>query len=101
MSAGKHTPAPWLIDPDNGDYPMWIRQDGGTSVLGGCGCCGSPNLDIHDARLIAAAPDLLDALQLMVESHGYSSYLSDEDKESSPEVVAARAAIAKATGSAK
>ena len=49
-----------------------------------------------NAALIAAAPDLLGALQELVE------YLSDTDEEGliehSPTMVAARAAIAKATG---
>jgi len=47
-----------------------------------------------DARLIAAAPDLLDALAVLVELVGFQ--ITSEDH---PAVVNARAAIDKATGS--
>ena len=50
--------------------------------------------DKHDARLIAASPELLDALRAMVER-----YCDDESLDSHIDE-AARAAIAKATGEA-
>jgi hypothetical protein len=52
----------------------------------------------ENARLIAAAPDLLDALQAIVKS------LADQDDEGmiehAQQMINARAAIAKATGGA-
>lgn len=103
MSAGKHTPGPWFVDHKS---PFLVRAhddiDGRhIAHVGPANYVPRFDVDEPNARLIAAAPELLEALQSIVENYGYSSYPSDEDKESSPEVVAARAAIAKATGSAK
>ena len=50
--------------------------------------------------LIGAAPDLLEALQRMVAAYGDITIILDgvEQPETDPEIIAARAAIAKATG---
>lgn len=93
MSAAKHTPGPWAIyvpnSLSNDDMAYGIDTDKGTeseSVVlfyGGI-------LKKEDARLIAAAPDLLEALEWvmdrLVDKH--------EDDISAQK---ARAAIAKAT----
>lgn len=42
------------------------------------------------------AADLLKTLEKLVESYGYTSYISDEEKEADPDITAARAAIAQA-----
>lgn len=83
----KHTPGPWVADTEN----AWPVQTG---------CCplvGRPYSIAHgtrnvaaaskpeDARLIAAAPDLLEACK---------AALSDDQ----PYIAKCRAAIAKATG---
>ena len=49
-------------------------------------------------NVAAVAAELLACLEDLVESHGYTSYLSDDEKESEPEVLRARAAIASAWG---
>jgi len=83
-----HTPAPWTYRPaGNFKYPIVQRGDEGGFVVSGL----SSSRQEADARLIAAAPDLLEALR---------SVLSDYEASPCPmrDVVAqARAAIAKAT----
>ena len=103
----KHTPGPWTftseqISDDGVQIHDEIRcfhlQSGDTVVLDGCGCCDSPRLgNPADARLIAAAPDLLEALDdliLLAQAvmHENGGYMVDD------ELSDARAAIAKAKG---
>ena len=90
----KHTPGPWTISEDSGfDYGDTIYSID----------CSDPwvNLGINisrieDARLMAAAPDLLEALEdylLQDEvAQGYGAGIGGEVQDK------ARAAIAKATG---
>jgi hypothetical protein len=97
----KHTPGPWALRRDPSHF------DSLTEITGGI--CGNTkpfrstlevsiggDTDIHtleaNARLIAAAPDLLEALEVIVatehERHGYNPFWTDQ----------AHAAIAKAKG---
>ncbi len=85
----KHTPGPWIYELSNND-DCFTLTSGDKQIIGGCGCCGSPWCVKVDAQLIAAAPDLLEALKAMVES------VTGVDQVSA--VNQARAAIAKATG---
>ncbi len=62
----KHTPGPWRVEA----YGVIVGPSNGFSPFGGCGCCDSPWMNGHDgeacqadARLIAAAPELLEALK--------------------------------------
>jgi hypothetical protein len=88
-----HTPAPWyalaegVTDAAIG-YRAIIDSDGYT-------VCNPSPMGEANARLIAAAPDLLNALD------GLLDYLRDYDAdypEAAPIFGKARAAIAKATG---
>lgn len=87
----KHTTGPWRYEAySEGSKFMKIychnSKYEGDNLRG---YCGEAN-----ARLIAAAPDLLEALQAIVKS------LADQDEEGliehSKQMIAARAAIAKA-----
>lgn len=94
----KHTPGPWCVR----DLPTQQRyigpsEDGGApSVALVLARVNVPDERLAaDARLIAAAPDLLEALCLAVEAmkHSLPNGLTGDAEQ------AARAAIAKATGS--
>lgn len=87
----KHTPGPWFV---NG--PWHIQSDTKLAVPSIVGNVLQPrNGDIQEreanANLIAAAPELLEALENIL------IYLGDWDTDDE-ECVAARAAIAKAKG---
>ena len=94
----KHTQGPWRFRPhrmqcfDN----IGVKRDGfnidGPESLGDMEC-GAFNE--ADARLIAAAPDLLEALKPFLEDDIYDG---DHTRELVKAVKIARAAIAKAEG---
>lgn len=101
-----HTPGPWRFDEDDDQ----IRTDRICVALVTRGVdnaldekFGGP---VHRAngRLIASAPDLLHTLRVMV--YRYVSLVNggdcgNWDPETEPEVIAARAALAKAEGGAR
>ena len=78
----KHTKGPWSFDGE------FIRDKVGTCVLD----VADANMNEDDARLIASAPELLEALERIAASdptHTHFATLAISE---------ARAAIAKATG---
>ena len=112
MSNTKHTPGPWRIgslesyDGYTGQpyRNVWARQDEAATVVArAIRSDGAMTNDVDaDARLIAAAPELLEALQLALSAHG-KLLLSDPPQEAWKTYgveTKARAAIAKATGGA-
>jgi hypothetical protein len=94
-----HTPAPWKVSDDTDG--VWVSgSDPNANVI--CDIVGRAydhktgeititGEDIANANLIAAAPELLAALQAFVDYHA-------TDYEDIPEMEQARAAIVKATG---
>lgn len=95
----KHTPGPWsfTVSAESGGNPSaWniIAPCGGVVAETGSGT------DDANARLIAAAPELLEALvEMLIANHGLPANENDEhDPVRACAVVQARAAIAKATG---
>jgi len=117
VSETKFTPGPWEVKT-MGHQTLgveWISSPHGDKIAdcaqlskydAGLRCfCIRPELDeiSANARLIAAAPDLLKALQSFVEMYvvfGNCGDCGNWDPETEKEVIAARAAIAKATGEA-
>lgn len=97
MSA--HTPGTWRLDPPEMSHVTEERYHAiaaGARHLGEPGFCITGILSIEDARLMAAAPDLLAALQDCL------TYLENDiggPDYSGPEKQVARAAIANATQS--
>lgn len=67
MAMSKRTPGPWQAEPMTG-RGAWIKgENGNWAALS----CGETDLEAEaNARLIAAAPELLAALKSMVERVG-------------------------------
>ena len=87
----KHTPGPWEWNK----YGALLHEDEIVlGIDGGCRRCDYPNeADVH---LIAAAPDLLEALESMLQSFLITQSLDDYPIDAPCNK--ARAAIAKAKG---
>jgi len=89
----KHTPAPWKAIPDSNSDNNWIvvSEDYGTIVHRNCYPNSKVDKNVEgDARLIAAAPELLEALEnslAIITSFGDADIIKQ-----------VRAAIAKAKG---
>jgi hypothetical protein len=96
----KHTPGPWQIEGDEKAEHHWIRPVAGCGYgwVGDRYMSVSGHIDIHDARLIAAAPELLEALLALLPD-AIGNHIGGPDTQA--RIDAARAAIAKATGSAQ
>lgn len=102
----KHSKGPWEVI-DNGIWDISVKAAGTVCHINNKGdwfpksngyVARSHNNMIADARLIAAAPELLAAL------HDCLAFLENDcplDLPCAPEIRAARAAIAKATGDAE
>lgn len=103
MSTAKHTPGPWHWphdsnslcpvnpDPEHSAVSEILYADGGYGFLGRSNSDTLAELEA-DRRLIAAAPDLLAALELLLLSGDV------RDAAEKAALTQARAAIAKATG---
>jgi hypothetical protein len=100
-----HTPGPWAVQVDqDGEVVVWTRQShiGTLATVHADDINGSWPVEAN-ARLIAAAPDLLQHLEAMVAHYVQLAGSGDcglWDPENEVEVTAARAAIARATGTA-
>lgn len=96
MSA-QYTPGPWTTDGSARGGDLDIIAPSGRVALIDCESrrdFQSEAVLESSARLIAAAPELLAALEACLHR------LDAHDDQSAPECLAARAAIAKATGAA-
>lgn len=99
----KHTPGPWkACDYGRDSYGLQmstVAADGGCNRICELVPHGKPSLDeetVANAQLIAASPELLAALQRLLEwVDPYAVPGCDENEE---DMARARAAIAKATG---
>ncbi|HFK5622983.1 hypothetical protein EKS35_13970 [Enterobacter hormaechei subsp. steigerwaltii] len=90
MKRFEGSPAPWRINGvDYHDYGL-VDAEGGEIMLLKAEC----EQDDHNATLIAAAPDLLEALQAMLNK----AYKQNWNDQYPDEVSKAQAAISKALG---
>ena len=98
----KHTPGPWFITNPHSMGTFYIESRIRPGILQEVASCGPTENNDHreaNARLIAAAPDLLAALQAVLDSlgaltkrHELLNYMSEQEADS------VFAAIAKALG---
>lgn len=107
----KHTTAPWHVGMRNGHNACHVYAYNGKDQYSDAGICSVYGLPMHrkldeleesesfaNARLIAAAPELLEALKNMVESFGGRADAHLTNDKNVQSVNQARAAIAKAEG---
>ena len=87
----KHTPGPWRVVDSWDDY--MVESQNGEEIIWQDGPHQTPAIKEADAYLIAAAPDLLEALVAIVGDSSIQRVSDDLHKK-------ARAAIAKAKGEA-
>jgi hypothetical protein len=93
MSAAQHTPGPWAISPEKCHYgdiaTVYNTTEGWVSIHAPSWVnIGDQKVAMANARLISAAPDLLEALKGVLRVADRATVEFD----------AASAAIAKATG---
>jgi len=102
MSKTNHTPAPWNVQDNTAEpYGQLVVDSAAHGAVAICytmekGETVAPAECVQNARLISAAPDLLEALRVIAESEEYHGDTVVCDFETLRGV--ARAAIAKATG---
>ncbi len=85
----KHTPGPWLVTQHHDDETGWFEVRG---PEGGQMASVAVVDDPHNARMISATPELLGALK------GLLRLYQANDRDTTPEEIAAEYAIAKAEG---
>lgn len=100
MSAPKHTHGPWRVErqnvsPTTGEWMIAGAKPGYLAEVRDCGSgCAAAN-----ARLIAAAPELLEAIEeTLTAGINWYETATKSDASELGFVVRARAAIAKAKG---
>lgn len=71
-----HTPGPWAVKSSNG-FPMSIIG-GDSEIIADCSNHRLPGIALANARLISSAPDLLFALEHLVDH--IDSLPSDDEK---------------------
>ncbi len=98
----KHTPGPWEIGPQEfSRVKVYEKQQGSRRIVADCDLnelremIGYRPEAEANARLIAAAPDLLAAVEALLRLPGISSFAADLDSDA---VKLAERAINKATG---
>jgi hypothetical protein len=92
MTKPSHTPGPWNVKRIFGDPPAITGPAGG--LVANVASSGHTRKELEDARLIAAAPEILESLVWILDA-------VDTEPEMSiykAHIEKARAAIAKATG---
>lgn len=94
----KHTEGPWTVDRLDRNGQAVVKAEHIEVATCWHHCVGSIEKEMYaNARLIAAAPDLLEALILMVRTHDEPAETLIQEAKEQQWLAKARAAIAKAT----
>lgn len=101
----KHTPGPWHVRKCDGGYRLFDREDWAVvndGLITPCLIWGGAGFKEGEAnaRLIAAAPDLLKALQVLIKINRDLDTVGVMPADKAIAYGMAEAAIAKATGGA-
>lgn len=92
MSTTKHTPGPWVLNGNSGKQVVVV---GDNEIIAPNGSWNhSDEQDFADARLIAAAPELLEALEAVLR---FDANMPGEYKHDVTLAIKVRKAISKAT----
>lgn len=100
----QHTPGPWQVLPlytNRSVYPIGAKIDANaSSILAEVNSQGGTSDDCQaNARLIASAPELLEALRLLIgQLEGIKPKSGVHSSSLNADMAIARSAIAKATG---
>jgi len=107
MSAHKHTPGPWMAICDGTSSEMqqgwgtwWIKNkyESPICLIRRAHVARTPEITDANARLIAAAPELFEALEDLMWRFVDDDKDINEPDEIAPDIAFARAALAKARG---
>ena len=104
QAAPSHTPGPWVVTQlarINARSVVVDADEGRRRIAKIALSATLPETDQANARLIAAAPELLSALEGLLDHHHVVARAAGDspgDPDQAPEVIAARAALAKAKG---
>lgn len=93
----KHTPGPWSVAETRHKYDTVIRGTKGEPIAIALIAGYTKQEGAANTVLLAAAPDLLEALKVMVRDYA-AAHASIGDLEMSPALLQAQRAIARATG---
>jgi hypothetical protein len=94
--SAKHTPGPWRVEVCSNGI-LSVQHPAGY-VVDDIDCGSDDPCSIHDAHLIAAAPDLYSAVQKLLDVEGIVDPTTDECIAIEEAKAEARAAIKKARG---
>ena len=78
-----HTPGPWHVQAQDSQGPYWVIDDNCHFICKMGSQMGTYDAgnDANNARLIAAAPELLEALKAVLASVPFASYRGDRELE--------------------
>lgn len=97
MNNTKHTPGPWIVYKSGVWSPPKMRGEQ-INIIANCNTQNLDGCDLANATLIAAAPELLEALKAIVKEYVNDLWNCVDPSISQDNIEKAKLAIAKAEG---